>query len=245
MDVEDDLPINAVTISPEQLESFYQEIEKIPSSRVPIDGKAARLAYEFMEDTGLRVTELIHVKVKDINLTNRILTVTMPKVSRRCKCSRWKNKNEYSQAKVLEYADPLCSVCHGRGRWKKPQRTTISPRIWNKVTDYISKLGQEDRLFPVSRNALWEWAEKAGRKAGLNISIIKKDKTITNMFNHFFRALCTIRMKRDAKNDDFKDELIMCKRRDTYDTHVDRYTEIDINYLLAWEEKTYGNLTNN
>lgn len=238
--MENEPSINAVSILPGQLEIFYQEVENRPSAKAPIDGKAARLAYEFMEDTGLRVTELIHVRVKDISIKTRILTVIMPKVSTKCKCSKWKNKNEYGNAKVLAYADPLCPECHGKGRWKKPQRTTITPRIWKRVTDYISGKGQDERLFPVSRNTMYEWARDSGNKAGLNVSVVKKNKQIDNMYNHFFRALCTIRMKRDAKGNEFMNELIMCKRRDTYDTHVDRYTEIDINYLLSWEEKIYS-----
>lgn len=239
MDIEKNIAVNPVNISPEQLEAFYQEVEKIPTARAPINGKVARLAYEFMEDTGLRVTELTYVKVQDIDSTG-ILTVTRPKVSQRCKCSRWKNKNEYSNAKVLDYADPLCPDCHGRGRWKKPQITTITPRLWQKVMDHTKDRGQEERLFPISRKTLFEWARSAGIKAGLKVKIIKKDKTMNNMFNHFFRALCTTRMKRDAKNEEFRNELIMCKRRDTYETHVDRYTEIGISELQAWEAKVYG-----
>lgn len=239
MDVDSEVPINPVNISTEDLNSYYQQVEQLPSPKSPIDGKIARLAYEFMEDTALRVNELIHVRKRDIDRRTRILLVTMPKVSQKCKCARWKNKNDYSRVKVLASADPLCPDCHGEGRYKKPQRTTITPRIWNRVIDYISNLNDDDILFPISRKTLWKWAKTAGQNAGLNVFIVKKDKTINNMFNHFFRALCTVRMKRDATNEQFRDELIMAKRRDTYESHVERYTEIGISELLAWEDKTY------
>ena len=231
--------INATNITSEQLESFYKEVQKIPSERSPIKGFAARLAFEFMEDTGLRVNELIHVRKMDINFQTMVLTVIMPKISKRCSCSRWKNKNEYSKAKILDYANPVCSDCHGSGRYKRPQKTTITPRIKDKLYLYCESFRPIDLLFPISRVSLWKWAKKAGNIAGLNVFVSKDEKEINNMFNHFFRALCTIRMKKDAKDEEYRDELIMTKRRDTFDKVMDRYTKIDINYLLQWEAKTY------
>lgn len=229
----------ANTLTPEEYQRFLTEIEKIPTRRSPISGKTTRLCIEFMEDTGLRVTETTHVKKKDCDFDTRILLVTHPKVETKCKCSRWKNKNDYSNAKVLEYADPKCTTCHGKGKWKKPQRTTFTPRIYKVLREYCNVLDDDQLLFPVSRQSLWNWTKEAGYRANIKIFQQKKDRHIKGMFVHFFRELCSKRVKTDSKDEPYRDELVQCKRRDSYDIMADRYTKIDINYLLNWEAKTY------
>lgn len=239
MDMEVEALKEANNLTKEEYDSFLSIMEQIPSPRAPINGKIARLCYEFMEDTGLRVNETIHVKKKDVDFSTRLLTVTMPKVEKRCKCSQWKNKNEYSNVKILEYADPACKHCHGKGKWKKPQTTTITPRIMAKLYEYCTILKDEDYLFPISRQSLWVWAKEAGNRANIRIFQKKEERIIKGLFVHFFRALCSKRMKADASNDQYRDELVHCKLRWSYDNMADRYTKIDINYLLNWEERTY------
>ena len=236
---EDQALRQANDLTPEEYNRFLIEVEKIPSSRSAITGQEARLCYEFMEDTGLRVTETIHVKKKDIDFSTRILTVTYPKVETKCKCSVWRNRDEYSRSRILESADPNCKNCKGKGKWKKPQYTTITPRIVSRLWYYCEKLSDNEVLFPISRQSLWNWAKMAGEKADIRIFQKKQERIIKGMFVHFFRALCTKRVKIDAKDDQYRDELVQCKRRDSYDIVADRYTQIDINYLLSWEENTY------
>jgi integrase len=230
----------ANTLTQKQYQDFLTEIEKIPSKRSPISGQTARLCIEFMEDTGCRVSETIHVKKKDCDFKTRILLVTYPKVEQKCKCSRWKNKNQYSNAKVLEHADPKCERCLGKGKWKKPQRTTFTPRIYVKLQEYCNTLQDNDLLFPVSRQSLYNWTVEAGERAQIHIFQQKAERKIEGMFIHFFRELCSKRIKMDSRDDPYRDELVQCKRRDSYDIMADRYTKIDINYLLQWEAKTYG-----
>lgn len=230
----------ANTLTQEEYQNFLTEIEKLPTRRSPISGKTVRLCIEFMEDTGLRVTETIHVKKEDCDFKTRILTVTHPKVETRCKCSRWKNKNEYSNAKVLEYADPKCTKCHGKGKWKKPQRTTFTPRIYNKLLEYCNTLEDSQLLFGVSRQSLYNWTVEAGERAKIYIFQQKNERKIDGMFVHLFRELCSKRVKMDSKDEPYRDEIVQAKRRDSFDIMADRYTKIDINYLLNWEEKTYG-----
>jgi integrase len=227
-------------LTPEEYNRFLIEVEKIPSSRSRISGQEARLCYEFMEDTGCRVTETIHIKKKDIDFSTRILTVTHPKIESKCKCSIWRNRDAYSRIRVLESADSNCKYCHGKGTWKKAQYTTITPRIVPKLWSYCETLSDNELLFPVTRQSLWNWAKEGGDRAEIKIFQKKHERVIKGMFVHFFRALCTKRVKIDAKDDKYRDELVQCKRRDSYDIVADRYTEIDINYLLSWEEKTYG-----
>lgn len=229
----------ANTLTEKQYQDFLIEVEKQPSVRSPLSGSAARLCCEFMEDTLLRVSETIAVRKKDIDFRTRILTVINPKVHQKCKCSRWKNKNQYSNVKILEYADPQCPRCHGKGKWKKPQRTTITPRIYNKLYEYCKGLESDDRLFPTSRQSIYNWVIAASEAAHIKIFQQKEERKIEGMFVHLFRELGSKRTKADAKDDRFRDELVQAKRRDSYDKMADRYTKIDINYLLNWEDKTY------
>jgi len=241
MDFEGQALVEANNLTDDQINKFLQEIESIPSIRSPINGKEARLAFEFMEDTGGRVTEVIKTKKKDINMDARIWTVMHPKAESICDCSTWRYRDLYSRLRVLEHADNNCKNCHGKGRWKKPQRTTITPRLIHKVKDYCKNLQDEDLLFPVHRATLWKWAKKAGNRANINIFQQKEEKYIQGMFLHLFRALCSKRMVRDAVNDPYKDQLVARKLRHSFATVTDRYTQIDFNYLWNWENNTYGN----
>ena len=106
MDYEEQAMIEANNLSDLQLKSFYRELRNIPSLRSPLTGDEAILAMMFMEDTGVRVNELGHIKKKDINARTRILTVTEPKVSALCECAHWRYKYLYSRVRIIDHADP-------------------------------------------------------------------------------------------------------------------------------------------
>jgi integrase len=80
MDEESRALIEANQLTDKQYNDFLDELVKVPTSRAPIDGKIAVLAFEFMEDTGCRITETLHIRKQDLNFKNRILTVIHPKV---------------------------------------------------------------------------------------------------------------------------------------------------------------------
>ncbi len=232
--------IEANNLTALDLQKFYAELEKIPSPRAPLNGQEAILLFEFMEDTGCRITETIHIKKQDINFRTRILTVTNPKVESTCElCSKWKYRDLETRVRVLVSSDPNCKRCHGKGKWKEPQKTTITPRLIDKVRQYCEPMRDDELLFPVHRTTLWKWGKKAGLVAGLKLFQVKKQQEIEGVFLHLFRALCSKRMVRDAKDDPFRDQLVAQKLRHSFATVTDRYTKIDINYLWSWEEKTY------
>lgn len=240
MDSEQAAMVEANQLTDEQYQLFLENIEQIPTPRAPINGHTARLVFEFMEDTGCRITETLHVRKKDLNFKIGILTVIYPKSEKQCKCSVWKYRDEYTRVRVLEKADPLCEFCHGKGKWKKPQRTTFTVRIRGKMEEYCKTLNEDDILFPVTRKTMWVWGKKAGINAKLNIFQQKEVRLIEGIFLHLFRALCSKRMIRDAKYDDYKDQMVATKLRHSFAKVTDRYTKIDINYLINWENKTYG-----
>ncbi len=121
--------IESNTITDKQFSNFLDEVEKIPAKRSPVQGAGVRMFFEFIEDTGLRVYEALHVRKQDNDFRTRILTVMKPKTRITCKCSKWKYADLYTRRRVLVYADKNCSKCHGKGRWQRPQRTTFTPRI--------------------------------------------------------------------------------------------------------------------
>ena len=232
------MSVESAQITHQQFQDLLFELEKIPSHRAPIDGDTAVLCFEFMEDTGCRVTETVHVKKQDINFNNHILTVTNPKTEKKCKCSVW-GWTEVRTRKLVS-VDKNCKVCKGKGKWKKPQRTTITNRIKTKLQKYCDTLADDEYLFPVSRQSLWKWGKKAGVNAKIDIFQQKEEKLIEGIFLHLFRSMCAFRILRDAVNDKYKRELVICKLRHSSPTVTDLYTKIDINYLLGWERKFYN-----
>lgn len=240
MDYEAQAMIEANELTIEQYQNFLDELEKIPTNRAPISGIIARLGFEFMEDIGCRITEMLHVKKEDIDFRTKILTITHPKAEKECPCSRWRYKDLYSRQRVLDQASPNCDRCHGKGKYKKPQRTSFTPRIHHKLLAYCDTLKDDDYLWPVSRQSMWVWGKEAGKRAKINIFQQQDEKLVEGIFLHLFRALCSKRTTADAKDDKYKDALVACKMRHSYRIVTDRYTKITINYLLSWENKTYG-----
>lgn len=224
-----------------QFQSFLEEIEKIPSSKSMIDGKGVRLCFEVMEDTGARTNETIHIRKKDVDFRTNIITIVQPKSSKLCKCATWSYHDGHTRSKVIEKTDPLCKICHGLGRFKKPQRATFTKRIYDKLRDYCNSLhNDDDLLFPVSRQSIWKWAKRAGVNAKINIFQQKDEKLIEGVFPHLFRAMCALRVIRDSQGNPYKDQLVIIKLRHHIPIVTMKYTRIDINYLLAWEKETYS-----
>lgn len=242
MDFEAQALVEANELTDEQYNTFLDIVSRLPASRSPINGDAVRLLYEFMEDTGARVTEALNTRKQDIDFRTRIYTVIHPKSEKQCPCSRWRYKDVYSRSRILEYADPSCTKCKGKGKWKKPQRTTITPRIWSRLQAYTNTLNDSDLLWPVSRMSVWRWGKKAGQMAGINIFQQKDNVMIEGIFPHLFRALCSKRMTAIAKDDKYKDALVACKMRHSYEVVTDRYTKVTINYLVSFESKVYVSL---
>lgn len=239
--------VESTILSPKQFQRFLEEVEETPSITAPISGPAARLLFEFMEDTGCRINETLHIKKQDIDFDTGILTVTNPKTETRCKCSRWEYADLRSRKMKLVEVKKNCKICQGRGKWKKPQRTTITPRIKPKLKEYVKNLKQDDLLWPVSRVSVWKWGKIAGFNAGIDIFQQKKEKLIKGIFLHLFRSQCSLRMTRDLANNPYKDDLITCKLRHSLNNFImkDRYTKVDINLLISWERKFYNETPGN
>lgn len=240
VDYEDQALIEANELSEEQVQSFLYQVQQRPAARSPINGDALRLLFEFMEDTGARVTEALHTRKRDLDFRGRIYTVTYPKSESQCPCSVWRYKDLFTRSRVLEKADRDCIKCHGKGKYKKPQKTTFTPRLQQRLYEYCNTLSNDDLLWPVSRVSVWRWGKKAGELAGIRIFQEKDNIRIEGIFPHLFRALCSKRMTAIAKDDKYKDALVACKMRHSYQVVTDRYTKITIGYLYTFESKVYS-----
>ena len=229
--------IEAVQITDVQFEDLLFQLKEIPSNRSPIPGDIAVLCFKFMDDTGCRVTETTYVKKRDINFKNFILTVTHPKTEEKCKCSKW-GWTEHHTRKLIK-ADKKCPKCNGKGKWKKPQRTSFTNRIKKDLFQYCEKIEDDDYLFPISRQSLWKWGKQAGVNANIEIFQQKKERLIEGIFLHLFRSRCAFRILRDGIDDPYRREMVLYKLRHAPPTTTDIYSIIDINYLLGWERKTY------
>ena len=239
IDYEDQALIEANELTNDQVEAFLDRLQLLPAARSPINGNTLRLLFEFMEDTGARVTEALHTKKKDLDFRTRIYTVTHPKSERQCPCSTWRYKDLYSRTRILDKADKNCAKCHGKGKYKKAQRTTFTPRIISRLGAYCNTLKDDELLWPVSRMSVWRWGKKAGIQAGINIFQQKENVMIEGIFPHLFRALCSKRMTAIAKDDKYKDALVACKMRHSYEVVTDRYTKVTIGYLISFESRVY------
>ena len=232
--------IESNQLTDQQYHDFLQEIERIPSPRSPIDGETARLLFEFMEDTGLRINEALHVKKDDINFRTSIIQVTHPKSEQQCKCFQMEiQRPEYQDREFLCHQTRSVADVMGKASGRSHKHATFTPRLFAKLDNYTYELKEYDLLFPVHRYTVWRWGKKAGQNIGLDIFQQKDERLIEGIFLHLFRALCSKRMIVDAQQDPFRDQMIAVKMRHSYRTVTDRYTKIDINYLLDWEVKTY------
>jgi len=115
----------------------------------------------------------------------------------------------------------------------KIQKTTILPYQINSLEKFLDQFSDSDLLFPTTRMTMWKYYRNAGRLAGLNIFESQDQRNISNVWTHLLRKSCAKRMEDLGA----KESLIARKLRHSTGTVTQRYTKVDINALLDWEEK--------
>jgi integrase len=85
---------------------------------------------------------------------------------------------------------------------------------------------------------MWKYYRNAGRLAGLNIFESQDQRNISNVWTHLLRKSCAKRMEDLGA----KESLIARKLRHSSGSVTQRYTKVDINALLDWEEKHFTTL---
>jgi len=178
--------------------------------------------YKIMYGSALRVSEALMLQVKDLDLKNCIITIRNAKTGFK-KCKACKGQG--------------CKKCNWSGKIKKAQFTTILPNDSNLLTKYIQqyKLGKNDYLFKTTRQTVWKYGKKAGKKARLNIFEMQEERAIHGVWTHLFRKSRAKQMLQDGASE----ELVKLKLRHSMSDVTWRYIRPDINTLRAWEDTTY------
>jgi len=223
-------------LTTEDFEKFIQTVpDIIPFKQIyqkpPMGSEQFQILYRLMYGEGLRVTEALQLQVKDLDLDNLILTIKSAKTGfKKCKCSKWEKRK-------LVSSDETCDKCHGLGKKRVPQYTTILPNDAVMLRKYIKKyhLKEDDHLFHCTRQTSRKYGKMAAELAGLNIFEQQDEKSIDGFWNHLLRKCRAKQMRRDGA----EEELVMLKLRHSFSNVTFRYTKPDINYLKAWESKKY------
>lgn len=160
--------------------------------------------------------------------------------------------NHFVQASTIEYCEALrvtemlnliksdfdlnhriLTVRNPKTAKGKVQKTTIPPFQINSLEKFLDQYSDNDRLFPTTRMTVWKYYRNAGRLAGLNIFESQDQRDINNVWTHMLRKSWSKLME----NLGAKESLIARKLRHSPRSVTQRYTKVDINALLDWEEK--------
>jgi len=155
--------------------------------------------FRLLYGSGLRVSEALNLKKKDLDLNHRLLIIS-------------KAKTGYNQ------------------------RTTILPYDVPMLEKQTETLSKDDYLFKANRHIVWQYGKDAGNLAGLNIGEIQGKKTIDGVWNHLMRKSCSKRMRELGASK----ELAMVKLRHVNKDSHDAYDRPDLNALLSFEDKHFG-----
>jgi MoxR-like ATPase/integrase len=112
---------------------------------------------------------------------------------------------------------------------------TILPCDVMYLNQHIDGLKENDLLFNTNRQAVWQYAKMAGRKAGLKIAVTKGEKKIKGAYGYFFRDSRARQMHLDGATDDF----ITRKLRKKFENTEYKDSLPTIEDLKNWESKTY------
>lgn len=218
------------------------------SLSMPIDGfiELFRLVY----GSALRISESLTVYPNDIDFDKKLISLPHTKTGfKKCKCAR---RIKQDNGSWLLTGNKDCSICKGRYKLRKTQRTTIHPHYSDSLRSYLNGADPNKPIFSTNRFTLWSYAKKAGKLAGLNVFEEQKDRLIEGVWTHLFRKSRAKQMMRDIGPDEkeaYVYELLKIKlrhsREDAGRDVTQRYSNIigqklGLNDLLEWEKKHYG-----
>lgn len=113
------------------------------------------------------------------------------------------------------------------------QKTTILPYAVKRIERFLNKFSDSDQLFPVTRSTVWRYYKNASRLGGMNIFESKDEIEINGAWTHLLRSSCA-KMYEDLGA---KHSLIQKKLRHGGKDVTDRYTKVDLQTLLDFDEE--------
>jgi integrase len=191
-----------------RLQPFINE-----TGRPPMNADSFVRAFRIQYGCGLRISEVLNLKKKDIDLNHRLLTIAKPKTGHR--------KKFRTDGTIIDNI--------------KTQRTTILPYDIDMLEKQLDQVSDNDKIFNANRHVMWQYAKDAGNLAGLPIGEIQDEKTIDGIWTHLMRKSCSKRMRDMGASR----ELAMVKLRHVNKDAHDAYDRKDINALLEWESQNF------
>lgn len=113
------------------------------------------------------------------------------------------------------------------------QKTTIMPYDVKAIEKFLKPFSDSDQLFPVTRSTVWRYYKNTTRLGGMNIFEAKDEIEIKDGWTHLLRSSCS-KMYEDLGA---KHSIVQKKMRHGGRDVTDRYTKVDLNTLLEWEEE--------
>lgn len=111
--------------------------------------------------------------------------------------------------------------------------TTIPPIIIGEISSYLQNLNSNQKLFSVSRQAIWGWAKEAGTLAGLQIFKTAKLKSVEGVDTLLFRHSYHLQMLQGGAHP----RVVDLKLRAESD--VGHYGNFTLEDVKEWEKEHY------
>lgn len=156
----------------------------------------------------------------------------------------WLNRLEFSEAgrisETLKHTKLDFDFDHRIVTFRDPktnkggiQKSTILPYDVKPFERFTNKFSDNELLFPVTRSTAWRYVKNASILGGLNIFEAKDQKSISGAWTHLMRSSCSKMYQELGASYG----MIQRKMRHRPSSVTDRYTKIDLQGLLDWEEE--------
>lgn len=113
------------------------------------------------------------------------------------------------------------------------QKTTILPYDVKPYERFTNKFSENERLFPITRSTAWRYIKNASILGGMNIFEAKDQIEINGAWTHLLRSSCAKMYQELGASYG----MIQRKLRHRPSSVTDRYTKVDLQSLLDWEEE--------
>lgn len=142
----------------------------------------------FLADTGVRVSEMLQVKIENLDLSTK--TILIPHLKRgtkkRCpKCGHTAGRSSKFCAKCGENL----SLVEAEGIQERHRLITMGKKLARMLGDYIVDMKPEDRLFPITRQRVYNIVRNLAAKAGIKDRMLNPQTgKYHHVHPHTFRA---------------------------------------------------------
>lgn len=174
-------------LTKEQLDKFLETIPKLPmyhtlgQKKPKLEPHVLQLLFLVIYEAALRVSELLRLTREDLIESQGEFILKETKGGwKRCKCSKW----AFRPTRLLS-SDAACPKCQGKGKFRVAEIGWTTPQTFKILLDYSKSVKTGVRLFPLSRQRVWQLGKEIGNLCG--IELLHENKPTTNMTIHTLR----------------------------------------------------------